>query len=166
MIAIDLAFFAANATKIGDGGWFPLCVGAGMFVIMTTWWHGRVELRKTMETGTVADDLFIADIAGTDLPRVTGTAVFMASSPDGIPNVLLHHVKHNKVLHKQVVLLSILTENVPFVPGATALTVRELGHGFYRVVSRVGFMQRPNVPRVLTRCEGQGLAVNHGGPTC
>ena len=94
---------------------------------MTTWWRGRIELSKMMETGTIPDDLFLADIASTPLPRVSGTAVFMTSATDGIPNVLLHHVKHNKVLHKQVVLLSIITENVPFAVGNSALAVRELG---------------------------------------
>ncbi len=160
LVVIDAAFLSANLVKIGAGGWFPLVVGVAMFTIMTTWWRGRLELSKTMATGTIPDELFLADIAETPLPRVTGTAVFMTSGTDGIPNVLLHHVKHNKVLHRQVVLLSIVTENVPFVVGNASLVVRELGQGFYRVVARVGFMQQPNVPKVLSRCERQGLMVN------
>jgi KUP system potassium uptake protein len=91
--------------------------------------------------------------------------VFMASTTDGMPNVLLHHVKHNKVLHRQVVLLSVVTEPVPFVVGNQSLTVRELGRGFYRVVARVGFMQQPNVPKTLARCERHGLVVNPGDTT-
>ena len=158
-VAIDLAFFSANSVKIAAGGWFPLAVGVGVFVVMTTWWRGRHELSKTMETGTIPDELFLADIAETPLPRVPGTAVFMASGTDGMPNVLLHHVKHNKVLHKQVALLSIVTENVPFAVGNTALQVRELGHGFYRVIAHVGFMQQPDVPRILRRCSKLGLSV-------
>jgi KUP system potassium uptake protein len=165
LVVIDSAFLAANLVKIGDGGWFPLVVGIGMFAIMTTWWRGRLELSRTMATGTIPDELFLADIAENPLPRVSGTAVFMASSTDGMPNVLLHHVKHNKVLHKQVVLLSVLTENVPFVVGNPALSVRELGHGFYRVVARVGFMQQPNVPKILMRCERHGLTVNPADTT-
>jgi KUP system potassium uptake protein len=158
-IVIDFAFFSANAVKIAAGGWFPLSVGAGVFVIMTTWWRGRNELSNVMETGTIPDEIFLEDIGQTPLPRVAGTAVFMSSGTDGMPNVLLHHVKHNKVLHQQVVLLSILTENVPFVVGSTALQVRDLGHGFYRVISRVGFMQQPNVPKILARCEKHDLTV-------
>jgi len=158
-VTIDLAFFSANVEKIAAGGWFPLAVGVGAFLIMTTWWRGRRELSKQMESGTIPDELFLADIAETPLPRVSGTAVFMTSGIDGMPNVLLHHVKHNKVLHRQVVLLSISTENVPFVVGNSSLSVRELGHGFYRVLARVGFMQQPNVPKILTRCERQGLVV-------
>ncbi|HET9626440.1 MAG TPA: potassium transporter Kup [Kofleriaceae bacterium] len=159
-IFIDLAFFSANVEKIAAGGWFPLAVGVGAFVIMTTWWRGRHELSKQMESGSIPDELFLADIAETPLPRVSGTAVFMTSGTDGMPNVLLHHVKHNKVLHRQVVLLSISTENVPFVVGNSSLSVRELGHGFYRVLARVGFMQQPNVPRILSRCERHGLVVD------
>jgi len=164
-VTIDLAFFSANVEKIAAGGWFPLAVGVGAFLIMTTWWRGRHELSKQMESGTIPDALFLADIAETPLPRVSGTAVFMTSGTDGIPNVLLHHVKHNKVLHRQVVLLSIVTENVPFVVGNSSLTVRELGHGIYRVLSRVGFMQQPNVPKILSRCERHGLVVNAADTT-
>jgi KUP system potassium uptake protein len=158
-IVIDLAFFSANAVKIVAGGWFPLAVGACVFAVMTTWWRGRHELSKVMELGLIADEIFLNDIANTPLPRVPGTAVFMASSPDGIPNVLLHHVKHNKVLHKQVVLLSILTQNVPFVVGSQALAVNDLKNGFFRVIAKVGFMQQPDVPRILGRCEKLGLVV-------
>jgi KUP system potassium uptake protein len=165
LVIIDSAFLSANVVKLGAGGWFPLAVGVGMFTIMTTWWRGRLELSRTMETGTIPDALFLADIAETALPRVSGTAVFMASGTDGMPNVLLHHVKHNKVLHDQVVLLSVVTENVPFVVGQSSFTVRELGQGFYRVIARVGFMQQPNVPRILARCERQGLTVSSADTT-
>jgi KUP system potassium uptake protein len=165
LVVIDSAFLSANLIKLGAGGWFPLVVGICMFTVMTTWWRGRFELSRTMATGAIPDDLFLADIAETRLPRVSGTAVFMASGVDGMPNVLLHHVKHNKVLHHQVVLLSVVTENVPFVVGNSSITVRELGQGFYRVVSRVGFMQQPNVPRVLTRCARHGLTVDSADTT-
>ncbi|HEY1553523.1 MAG TPA: potassium transporter Kup [Kofleriaceae bacterium] len=156
-VAIDLSFFSANLEKIVAGGWFPLAVGVGVFAVMTTWWRGRNELSKTMETGTIPDEAFLADIPNTGLPRVPGTAVFMSSSQGGMPNVLLHHVKHNKVLHQQVVLLSIVTETVPAVKESSAISVRELAHGFYRVIARVGFMQQPDVPKILARCEKQGI---------
>jgi KUP system potassium uptake protein len=155
---MDASFFSANLEKIAAGGWFPLALGVGIFVVMTTWWRGRHELSKTMETGMIPDEAFLTDIESMGLPRVAGTAVFMSSGTDGMPNVLLHHVKHNKVLHKQVVLLSIMTENVPFVIGESKLQVRELKHGFYRVIARVGFMQQPNVPKVLASCAKQGIS--------
>jgi KUP system potassium uptake protein len=164
-VLIDLSFFSANLEKIAAGGWFPLAVGVGVFVIMTTWWRGRYELSRTMDAGLIPDELFLADIAETPLPRVSGTAVFMASGTDGMPNVLLHHVKHNKVLHKQVVLLSVVTQNIPFAIGNHSLMVRELGHGFFRVVANVGFMQQPNVPKILARCEKHGLTVHASDTT-
>jgi len=165
LVIIDGAFFSSNVVKIAAGGWFPLAVGVGAFAIMTTWWRGRFELSKMMETGTIPDALFLEDISETKLPRVSGTAVFMSSGVDGMPNVLLHHVKHNKVLHQQVVLLSIITENVPFAVGSSAISVRELGQGFYRVVARVGFMQQPDVPRILKRSEKHGLTVSAADTT-
>jgi KUP system potassium uptake protein len=159
-IIIDLTFFSSNALKIVDGGWFPLAVGTGVFIIMTTWWRGRHELSKMMELGTLPADAFLADPMLESLPRVPGTAVFMSSGTDGMPNVLLHHVKHNKVLHEQVVLLSVVTANVPFVVGNQSLTVQNIGKGFYRVIARAGFMQLPNVPKILARCEKYELHAN------
>ena len=157
LLIIDGAFFSSNFVKIVHGGWFPLVVAVGVFAVMTTWFRGRVELSKTMEMGSLPDNMFLEDVPRMGLPRVAGTAVFMTSGTDGIPNVLLHHVKHNKVLHQQVVLLSITTENIPFAVGNSSLQVRELEHGFYRVLARVGFMQQPNVPKILARCAKHGL---------
>jgi len=158
-LSIDLAFFSANAAKITHGGWLPLAVGVAVFAIMTTWWRGRLELAQQMEAGTLADDLFLADLSTMEMPRVRGTAVFMASNTDGIPNVLLHHVKHNQVLHQQVVLLSVITESAAWVTGSRALSVRALDHGFFRVIARVGFMQGAHVPKLLAKCAEQGLTV-------
>ena len=160
LVVIDGAFFSANVVKIAAGGWFPLTVGLGLFIVMTTWWRGRMELSKMMETGTIPDDLFLDDPDVKHMHRVQGAAVFMSSSTGGMPNVLLHHVKHNKVLHKQVILLSVITENIPFAIGNKSIEVKDLGQGFYRVISRVGFMQQPNVPKILKRCEKQGLVVD------
>jgi KUP system potassium uptake protein len=155
LVIIDGAFFSSNFVKIAHGGWFPLVIAVGVFAVMTTWWRGRIELSKTMEMGTIPDEMFLQDVPS--ITRVSGTAVFMTSGTDGIPNVLLHHVKHNKVLHKQVVLLSVTTENIPFAVGNSALVVRDLDQGFYRVLARVGFMQQPNVPKILARCAKHGL---------
>lgn len=156
-LAIDLTFFSSTLAKIHHGGWLPLSFGAVVFIAMTTWWRGRIEMSKVMDQGTLPDELFLDDPATQSLHRVRGTAVFMTSNSGGIPNVLLHHVKHNQVLHKQTVLLSIHTESVPWVGSEASLSVRDLGHGFYRVLARVGFMQTPNVPRILARCERDGL---------
>jgi KUP system potassium uptake protein len=156
-LSIDMTFFAANAIKIPDGGWFPLAGGICVFAIMTTWWRGRHELSQTMEAGIVPDDIFFPDIEAMKPARVKGTAVFMSSSPDGIPNVLIHHIKHNQVLHEQIVLFSVKTENVPWISADKMVSVVPLKHGFYRVVARCGFMQTPDVPQLLTAAGAHGL---------
>jgi KUP system potassium uptake protein len=148
-LMIDLAFFAANAIKILDGGWFPLAIGVCVFAVMTTWWRGRIELSQLMDAGTLPEELFLSDITASSPPRVKGTAVFMSSTPGGIPNVLVHHMKHNQVLHAQVVLLSVQTHTVPWIDTDKTIEVKDLGQGFYRVVAKVGFMQTPDVPKIL-----------------
>jgi len=159
-LGLDLTLFSSTLAKIHHGGWLPLSFGVVVFIVMTTWWRGRMELARVMDQGTLPDELFLDDVETQAIHRVKGTAVFMTSNPDGIPNVLMHHVKHNQVLHKQVVLLSIRTEGVPWVPGNTSLQVKDLGQGFFRVMVRAGFMQTPNVPKILQRCEKHGLTTN------
>jgi KUP system potassium uptake protein len=153
-LAIDLAFFSANAIKVLDGGWFPLAVGLCVFVVMTTWRRGRIELAKLVDAGMVPEELFLLDLDTHTPPRVRGTAVFMSSTPGGIPNVLMHHMKHNQVLHAQVVLFSITTQPVPWVDSERTLEVSPLRHGLFRVVAKVGFMQTPDVPKLLAQCPG------------
>jgi KUP system potassium uptake protein len=163
-IIIDLTFFSANAVKILKGGWFPLAVGAGMFTLMTTWWRGRFELSKAMELGSLPEEMFMMDVPMAR--RVPGTAVFMSSGPEGIPNVLLHHVKHNKALHQQVILLSIVTANSPYVRREKSLELRRMAHGFYRIIAHVGFMQQPDVPAILDRASSKfDLGVKRGDTT-
>jgi KUP system potassium uptake protein len=157
---VDLAFFGATLTKLFEGGWVPLAIGAGLVVVMTTWRAGRVELARFFAESTLPVGLFLDDVRRTGLLRVPGTAVFMTSNADGIPPVLLHHVKHNKMLHEQVVLLSIGTAQVPSVPFGKNFEVEELGEGFWRVSARYGFMQTPNVPRLLAAALAGGLAVD------
>jgi KUP system potassium uptake protein len=156
-LSIDVAFFSANATKFLDGGWFPLAIGVSVFAVMTTWWRGRFELAQVMEAGTLEEEMFLADIAIQAPHRVKGTAVFMSGTPTGIPNVLLHHLKHNQVLHAQVVLFSVVTRNIPWVDVDSGLEVRELGQGFYRIVAHVGFMQSPDVPTILAATAPRGV---------
>ena len=150
-LSIDLAFFGANATKIADGGWFPIAVAAGMFILMTTWKRGREALGKFMADVTLPLDVFLADLHANPIHRIPGTGVFMTSNPNGVPPVLLHHVKHNRVLHENVVLLSISTRTVPEVPSAERLSVTKLSEGFFQVKGQYGFMESPDVPSLLTR---------------
>jgi KUP system potassium uptake protein len=159
-LVVDLAFFASNAIKIRQGGWLPLGIGLVVFAMMTTWRRGRSELARLFSEASVSDELFLADVETTRPYRVPGTAVFMTSNQGGIPGVLLHHFKHNKVLHQQVILLSMTTERVPIVHGKERMAVLDLGHGFHRVIARYGFMQQPNAMMVLRRCQQAGLKVD------
>ena len=156
-LAIDLAFFAANLLKVPHGGWVPLAIATGVFVLMTTWKRGRTLLQDSLNRSTLPLNLLLEDIARRKTHRVPGTAVFMTSGRDGAPVVLMHHLKHNKVLHEQVVLLSVQTAEVPDVDEEELLTVENLGQGFYRVVATYGFMETPNVPEVLRFCRRHGL---------
>jgi KUP system potassium uptake protein len=148
-LVIDLSFFAANATKIEEGGWFPIAVAGVMFTLMTTWKRGREALGAFMAEASMPLPVFLDDLRVSPLHRVTGTGVFMTSNPDAVPAVLLHHVKHNRVLHQHVVLLGVSTLTVPEVSAAERVKVMKLGEGFYQVRAQYGFMEHPNVPEVL-----------------
>jgi KUP system potassium uptake protein len=150
-LVIDLAFFSANATKLGDGGWFPIAVAGGMFALMTTWKRGREALGRFMAEATLPLDVFLSDLRANPVHRIPGTGVFMTSNPSGVPPVLLHHVKHNRVLHEHVVLLAVTTVGIPEVAAAERAKVTKLGEGFFQVKAQYGFMESPNVPDVLQR---------------
>ncbi|MFB3788825.1 MAG: potassium transporter Kup [bacterium] len=156
-LTVDLMFVLANTNKIGHGGWFPMLVGGGIYVIMTTWKAGQTAVGEKIRADSISLELFMEDVAQTKLPRVRGTAVFLTSNADLAPLVLLHHVKHNKVLHEKVVLLSLRTENVPKVNLRDHIEIKELGHGFYLVTAAYGFMQSPHVPWMLRNCLSKGL---------
>ncbi|HET7826444.1 MAG TPA: potassium transporter Kup [Anaeromyxobacter sp.] len=148
-LAVDLAFFGANVVKIEEGGWFPLAAGALVFTLLSTWKRGRQVLAAQLRDAGLPLPLFLAEIGRKNPVRVPGTAVFLTSNVENVPPVLLHHLKHNKVLHERVVLASLVTEEIPSVPEAERVTVRELGSGFVQVVSRYGFMETPDVPAML-----------------
>ena len=158
-LAVDVPLFAANVPKIPEGGWFPLVVAVFIFTLFATWKRGRALLSEIMRRNTLPTDLFLDDIRRTPPHRVAGTAVFMTSDPDGIPPVLLHHLKHNKVLHQRVLLMSVVTAGVPRVRESERETLRDLGEGFHHVVARYGFMETPDVPALLRGLADHGLEV-------
>src|SRR5262245_44466331 len=159
---IDLAFFAANSAKFLDGGYFPIVLAAAIFTVMTTWKTGRRHLATAFKQAMLPLQTFLQDVAETKPHRVKGTAVFMASSSDGTPPVLLHHFKHNQVFHEQVVLLSIISLRVPDVPPDQRISAEALGAGCYRVMARYGFMEQPHVPALLAACREKGLVIEAG----
>ncbi|MEK7403458.1 MAG: potassium transporter Kup [Gemmatimonadota bacterium] len=164
-LVADLTLFAANAIKIASGGWVTLLIALLIFVILTTWKTGRNMLTQILNAGALPIDLFLGDIARKKPHRVPGTAVFMTSSPDGVPVVLLHHLKHNKVLHEQVILMSIQTQDVPEVGSEERLTHERLEHGFHRVTARYGFMETPDIPEILYRLRQLGLRAKQNETT-
>ncbi len=156
-LAADLAFFAANLLKIAHGGWFPLLIGAAVYIVMSTWHTGRTLVLDRLNRGELPTARFFDQLAAHPPARVPGTAVFMTARGDGAPPILVHHLKHNKALHEQVVLLTVAIVETPQVPDERRLDVVALSHGFWRVTTRFGFMQPPDVPAALRRVEAQGL---------
>jgi len=152
---VDGAYLAANLTKIPDGGWFPLTVGFVIFTLLTTWARGRNLMRERMRELAMPIPVFVRSAANS-AERVPGTAVFMTSTASGVPHALLHNLKHNKVLHERVVLLTVKIADEPFVPEEDRSEHEDLGKGFHRLVLRYGFMEQPDVPETLSRIGGCG----------
>ena len=157
LLIIDGAFFGANILKVRQGGWVPLAIAFVIFTLMTTWNRGREIVQDLLRRGMLPIDLLLADLANRKTVRVPGLAVFMTREPQGAPVVLLHHLKHNKVLHEQVVLLSITSEEVPEIPDDERITIQRLPQGFYRITARYGFMETTNVPAILARAREAGI---------
>ncbi|MEO1045312.1 MAG: potassium transporter Kup [Pseudomonadota bacterium] len=153
---VDFSYFTANLTKVPDGGWFPLMIGAIAFTMLTTWSRGRKVMRENMDDGALPLEIF-AKSAKNSATRVPGTAIFMASSSAGVPPALLHNMKHNKVIHERVVVLTVKIEQVPFIEPSERCKVDDLGSGFYRLILRFGFMQKTDIPKALKQVKQCGL---------
>ncbi|WP_374526337.1 potassium transporter Kup [Sphingopyxis sp.] len=152
---VDIAYFGANLIKVPDGGWVPLVIGLTIFTMLTTWSRGRKLMQQEMAEGAMPIPVFVKSAANS-ATRVPGTAVFMTSSSDGVPHALLHNLKHNKVLHERIILLTIKIADVPFVQEERLCQLDDLGQGFHRLVLNYGFMQPVDVPEALKRVTGCG----------
>jgi KUP system potassium uptake protein len=159
-LVIDCSFFGANIIKVADGGWFPLAVGIAIYTLLSTWKKGRTILAERLRKGALPFEEFINTVTPTSPPRVPGTAVFMSRESDATPTALLHNLKHNKVLHQKVILLSVITEEIPAVAPEERVQVTDLGKGFYRVIAHYGFLQNPGVPDVVEQARVKGLDLN------
>jgi KUP system potassium uptake protein len=157
LLLIDLTFLASNALKIPEGGWFPLLIGAVVFTLLTTWKRGRSLLMRRLSEDAMPLDLFIQSIEASPPTRVPGTAVFLTSTQNRVPHALLHNLKHNKVLHERVVFLTIVTEDIPYVPDEERYEIKPLGCDFFRMVANYGFKDDPDVPELLEDCGRRGF---------
>jgi KUP system potassium uptake protein len=157
LLLIDLTFLASNSLKIPDGGWFPLLIGGVVFTLLTTWKRGRSLLMHRLAEDAMPLDLFIQSIEASPPTRVPGTAVFLTSTQNRVPHALLHNLKHNKVLHERVVFLTIVTEDIPYVPTEERYEIEALGCNFFRMISNYGFKDDPDVPELLEDCGRRGF---------
>jgi len=146
---IDLSFFGANIIKIADGGWFPLAIAAVIFILMTTWKKGRQILTDRLMKDSLPIELFLQSLERNPPHRVSGTAVFMFRNAAGTPTALLHNLKHNKVIHKRVLLVTVETGETPLVNDSERTTVEAMGQNVFRVIVRYGFTEDPNIPAAL-----------------
>jgi KUP system potassium uptake protein len=162
-LVVEGAFFAANLLKVVSGGWVPLVIGLLIFIVMSTWKEGRRLVWNKLRPASMPLEMFLDEIErNKKLPRVPGVALFMTANPEGTPIALLHNLKHNKVLHEENLILTILTDEIPQVAPERRLEVEPLGAGFYRIVAHYGFMEEPNVPELiaLARLDGRKVQVH------
>jgi len=152
LLTVDLCFFAANMLKVEQGGWFPLLVATFLYILMSSWMRGRAVLFAQRSKNALPLDTFLKSIRPGHPERVPGTAIFMTGNIDQVPAAMLHNLKHNKVLHERVVLMTVQTEDIPRVPEEQRLEIRHLDHNFHTVTVRYGFMEEPNIPRALAQC--------------
>jgi KUP system potassium uptake protein len=164
-LAMDVPFLAANALKIRHGGWVPLVIAAGIFLLMATWKRGREILSRRLQEKSVPFTLLMADLAADPPHRVPGTAVFMSGNPGSTPPALVHNLAHNKVLHEKNLFLTMVTEEVPHVAGSERVTIKHLGKGFHVVVARYGFMDDPDISDVIRYCQQRKLNIAVEGTT-
>nr|WP_309752815.1 potassium transporter Kup [Novosphingobium sp.] len=151
-LLVDLTYLGANLIKVPQGGWVPLAIAAAIFTMLTTWSRGRSLMRQTMAEGSIPMEVF-AKSAHSSATRVPGTAIFMASAASGVPSALLHNIKHNKVLHERVVILTVAIQDVPYVSEEKRCSVKDLGQGFFRITLRFGFLEETDVPATLKRTD-------------
>jgi KUP system potassium uptake protein len=154
-IIVDMAYLGANLLKVPDGGYFPLLMGLAIFTLLTTWSRGRMLMRERMREAAMPIKVFVGS-ASTSAQRVPGTAVFMTSTPEGVPHALLHNLKHNKVLHERIILLTIKIANVPYVDPENRYTIEDVGQGFHRMILKYGFVEEPDVPAALAQVKSCG----------
>jgi KUP system potassium uptake protein len=157
LLGIDLAFFSSNMTKVRQGGWVPLAIAAGVFLLMSTWHRGTELLNRSLLELGLPLDQFLEEVERIKPPRVAGTGVFLTAHIERVPLVLQRHLTYNKVLQREVILLAVVTDEGPEVEEAGRLRLEALPQGLYRVRAHYGFMERPDVREIIARCRDLGL---------
>jgi KUP system potassium uptake protein len=163
-LMLDLPFLGANLIKFVDGGYVPVVIGLALFAVMVTWKRGRAFLAMSLAERRRPVGAFLEELEQICAARVPGSSVFLTSNDSEVPAVLLHHIRHNRALTETVVLLTVVTEHVPWVAEESRARVSEVGKGIWRVVVRYGFMQRPDIPAAL-RAATPGVPANEGDAT-
>jgi KUP system potassium uptake protein len=153
---VDLAFFSSNLMKLFDGGWFPLLIGGGIFIMMTTWKQGRAQLNSALKQDAIDLPSFLEAVFVSPPVRVDGTAVFLTAEPGTVPNALLHNLKHNKVLHNNNLFVTVRNHEVPWIGLDKRLAIESLGHDCWQVVVHYGFKNDPDLPRALQQIRARG----------
>ncbi|MFZ1326633.1 MAG: potassium transporter Kup [Candidatus Contendobacter sp.] len=156
-LMLEMAFLSANALKIPHGGWITLLIAGAIFTLMITWKDGRKLLNRRLQENAMPLDLFLQSLNAGSTLRVPGTAVFLTSTPAGVPNALLHNMKHNKVIHERLMLLTVKSEEIPRLTDEERVSVHPLGHNAWRIVVRYGFTENPDLPHALALCARYGL---------
>jgi KUP system potassium uptake protein len=156
-LVMELAFFGANALKVLHGGWFPLVIALGIFALLTTWKTGRQQLAKRLESATLPLPLLFQDLDQNPPARVRGTAIYLSGRLGNAPISLLHNLKHNQVLHQQVIFVTVVIHDQPHIDPARRLEIEALRDGFHRLTGHYGFMETPSVPRLLQEGRERGL---------
>jgi KUP system potassium uptake protein len=159
-LAVDLSFWASSLLKIPSGGWFPLVIALVVFTLMTTWSTGRRILGERIQERTIPLATLLEDLRSAPPVRVPGTAIYLARNADMVPPALLQNLRHNKIIHERVVVLSLLTEDTARVAPEKRLAVEEIGPGMVRVVGRFGFVEDMDVPVLLSELAAAGVTVD------
>jgi KUP system potassium uptake protein len=157
---VDAGFFAANITKVAQGGYVPLILAALVYGVMLTWHVGAAAVTARLQDEVTPVGAFMARIAEEGIPRVRGTAVFLTRTQRDVPPVMVWHVKHNRALHEKLFVLTVTTESVPWVKDMERLTLGEIAPRFWRAAARYGFMERPDIPALLQHAHGLGCAID------
>jgi len=159
-VVVDAAFFSSCLLKVADGGWFPLAIGALVYLLMTTWRQGRSAMFRRLRASSVPLKPFLDSLFKDPPHRVSGTSVFLTATPEATPSALLHNLNHNRVLHERVVFLTVEVTDEPWVPFQERVKLQKLGNGCWRVNVRFGFMNEPDVTRALEVADGLGLELD------